>query len=507
MATEIPIAGERKGRKSKTHIESSLADEKPNGKKPNGYSASEEKQPKVNFFQRLAQMTEDDWTRCKIYCYRRWPRVVKSGEPHYEATYREAVDEESIKRLHGSGRFLLRLNDQKRTIDQASLEIMDVNSPPKINPGELVDCHENSKFHELWPSAPSASKPTDGANANDSAAVRELVGLLKTLVTDRGKPETDEVKQTLINWALEQTAKQREESSPAALASLLTAVKDVMPNPAKEILGSDKSEVLAIIGALKGMQQDPLVVLQTAKELFGPTAEPERNHLAELDQILGFAQKLASLRGGAGDRTGWDIGLDFAKELGGPLLQTINNFMALRMGQRGGMQQPAPVAPTSATPNAFDPYANQAAMQEHARRMNAQTTAAPSVPQPSPTPPFNAAQAPASAPDGLPGVNEILPLLTQFGGLLTNALNSNIPGHHFARNVAELVGVATHAMIANHGEAALTANMMAVPEIAIFGESRLRKFAFEFVHYEEILDNEEEEDEPEPESKRDRATA
>jgi hypothetical protein len=78
-----------------------------------------------------------------------------------------------------------------------------------------------------------------------------------------------------------------------------------------------------------------------------------------------------------------------------------------------------------------------------------------------------------------------------------NALNGNIGGHHFARNVAELVGVGTHAMIANHGESVLAANMMAVPELAMFGEARLRKFAYEFVHYEEILANEEEEGEPE----------
>jgi hypothetical protein len=79
-------------------------------------------------------------------------------------------------------------------------------------------------------------------------------------------------------------------------------------------------------------------------------------------------------------------------------------------------------------------------------------------------------------------------------------------GHYFANHVAELVGVGTHAMIANHGEDVLAANMMAVPELAVFGESRLHKFAYEFVHYEELLQNEEEdEDEPEQEPIRARA--
>jgi hypothetical protein len=45
-------------------------------------------------------------------------------------------------------------------------------------------------------------------------------------------------------------------------------------------------------------------------------------------------------------------------------------------------------------------------------------------------------------------------------------------------------------MIAGQGEDVLTQNMMAVPELAIFGEAKLRKFAYEFVHYEEILDAE-----------------
>ena len=63
----------------------------------------------------------------------------------------------------------------------------------------------------------------------------------------------------------------------------------------------------------------------------------------------------------------------------------------------------------------------------------------------------------------------------------------------------------THATIAHHGENVLTACMMSFPEMSMFGEARLRKFAFEFVHYEEILANEEEEEEePEQESNRDR---
>jgi hypothetical protein len=516
MAAENKVVREHKTRKLKLPLESS-ADEKTNEKKPNGLSVPEEKQSRINFFQRLAQMTEDDWSRCRVYVYRRWPRVSKDGQPHYIGVHREALDEAAIKALYGSGRYLCKLNNEKRTIDERGIEIMDLNSPPKLSADELMDCAENERYYKLWPPAPVIPKPADGANGND-AAVKELVGLLKTVVVDKGKSEPDDVKNTLIAWALQQAGKQSELNSPAAIANVITAIKDVLPNPAKENRSSEKSEILAVIAAFKDMQprqQNPLEVLHQAKELFAPAAQTERNHLAELDQILGFAQKLASLRGGGGDRNSWDIALDFTKEIGGPVLQMINNFMGLRMGQSGAMQQPAPVGPAAGPPAAFDPYANQAALRSHAARMNAQAAAAPQSPQPSPAPPANApppppngAPPPAAPANGLLGANEIQPLLAQFGGLVLNALNSNTGGHYFARNVTELVGVGTHAMIAHHGEEVLVANMMAVPELAMFGEARLRRFAHEFTHFEELLANEEgEEDESEQESIRDRVTA
>jgi hypothetical protein len=196
----------------------------------------------------VAQLSSDDSDRHRLYIYRRWPRISKDGQPHYIGVHREGLDEEGIKLLYGSGRFLLKLNDAKHTVDQAPLEIMDLSAPPKVTPDELVECAENERYFKLWP--PAAPKPADGANGND-AAVKELVGLLKTVVVDKGKGEPDDVKNMLIAWALQQAGKQSELNSPAAIASVITAIKDVLPNPAKESRGVEKSETLAIISALK----------------------------------------------------------------------------------------------------------------------------------------------------------------------------------------------------------------------------------------------------------------
>ena len=44
-------------------------------------------------------------------------------------------------------------------------------------------------------------------------------------------------------------------------------------------------------------------------------------------------------------------------------------------------------------------------------------------------------------------------------------------------------------MIVRQGEDVLAQTMLSVPEILMFGESQLRTFAYEFVHYEEILES------------------
>jgi hypothetical protein len=265
---------------------------------------------------------------------------------------------------------------------------------------------------------------------------------------------------------------------------------------------------LAIITALKGMQPDPLAVMRQAKDLFSPVEhgqEPPRNPIAELDQILGFAQKLASIRTpNSGDRSGWEVGLDYVKELGGPLIQTVNNFMALRSQAQRGAMPPAPGS-SPVAPTAFDPYSNPELLRQHARAMNNQPAATATPPQgnqgstawaaaaAASTASGNAAQAPAGGTSGSQGqagqgqaLNEIGALLGQFGGLALNALNSGVSGAEFGDNLSRVFGTGMIAGIGNYGEDALTQAMLSMPEFAHFGENRIRRFTHEFVNFEEV---------------------
>ena len=62
--------------------------------------------------------------------------------------------------------------------------------------------------------------------------------------------------------------------------------------------------------------------------------------------------------------------------------------------------------------------------------------------------------------------------------------------------IVDLLGTATHAMIANQGEELLSATMLRIPEMSLFGESRLKQFIHEFVHYQEYFEQQEPDEEP-----------
>jgi hypothetical protein len=257
--------------------------------------------------------------------------------------------------------------------------------------------------------------------------------------------------------------------------------------------------------AMRDLQPDQIAMLSQAKELFAPAPSAAVNGFAQFREVFGFARELIESRGGGGRRNGWDVALDLTRELGPsvvqPVLQLINNIMVLRSQPNSTARAPAPgmAAAGAGTPSAFDPYANPEALRQHALMMTNQPAAAAAAAsaQGPATAPNQAASGPAAstgspagaAPQGATAPNELLPLVQNYGGLIVNALNNGTPGYDFADYVARLFGTATHAMIAGHGEEPLCQSMFSVPELAMFGEGRIRKFVHEFVDYETYLEN------------------
>ena len=469
--------------------------------KSKGPKAKEDEPP----FWEFLYSQGDRWTTdgLKLYLWRVWPKIDSGEQHHYISTLREPADEEFVQQNFGSGRYLIMLKDARRKlIRQHAFSIHNQQFPPRLDEAEVLRVPENDLYFKVWAKKTNGST---GKSDKEPPAQSDMNAVLTTVLT---KSNSFDPKLADL-W--ERTAKERDELSkelaerhaPPDLLAVAQKIKELFPvQPPPPSPSADKSDLLALITAIKGMQQDPLALMQQAKELFAPPpaevrGEPERDEIDRLDKVLGFAQKLAAIRvPNAGNRSNWDIGLEFARELGTPLMQMVNNFMVLRSQAKGAPQPGVPSAAAAAAPASFDPYANPDALRQHARNVNAQGA----TPPPAASGDHGAAASAATAsaaPQGTPAPNEIVALLANYGGLILNALNTGVDGAEFADNISRLFGGATYALVANHGEDLLTQSMLSMPELAMFGESRLRKFAYEFVHFEEILESDVEEEDAE----------
>jgi hypothetical protein len=245
-----------------------------------------------------------------------------------------------------------------------------------------------------------------------------------------------------------------------------------------EVLKMNATQATSQQHAMESSQKTTMALFEKLLEARRTEPNPQ---MEQFTHLLDFAERINGFRGGGGGRrTGWDIGLDYAQQLGVPLLNLIGNMMSLRNGrpmppvmQPGAPGAAAPAAPMAAAPGAFDPYANPAAM-----RAYSQATAAP----------------PAVLPAAAAPVSEVAQVLQAYGGLVIQHLNSGTPGWQFGDWVSALMGNATHAQIAAHGEEALVQAMMSFPETAMYGEPRIRRFVQEFINYEQFLPAEDEEE-------------
>lgn len=120
-----------------------------------------------SFFARIARIARDDWgTRAKIKVYRLEPIIdrLRGSENKYITIYHEPITEEKLKIDHGSGRYRLYLNFKEpagsdKEIDAIEVDIMDLNFPPKVPPGEWVEDARNKKWAWAKPGGPGSVVP------------------------------------------------------------------------------------------------------------------------------------------------------------------------------------------------------------------------------------------------------------------------------------------------------------------------------------------------------------
>jgi hypothetical protein len=468
--------------------------------------------------QYLALLTPGMWSHVLVYVYRVKPKIRRQlkdpNSPNYIDCLSEPFSMDYFISRHGGGKYSLQAvdTDAKRDSNSSQLfkclfEINDVQHPPILNYEELeLEAREN-KSYIAW--LQNKVPPVLDSKGN----VLPQPGQQAPATTSGGIGTAKEVLD-ILGYAHKMTTEQQREFRAQFAPgedSLSKSVGQILLEKMKQDdPGKDWDRMMAFmekthkpdpgIGQIIQMQeQQNRTNLEYTKMLLESTKNQNtaRSQFSEFREYFMFAREIL---GTGGRRSGWDTGLEFARDVGLPALQTIGatitNLMTLKNGGVAVPVAAAPAAPPpAAVPGVFDPYANPAATRAYASTLATQ--------QPAQAPP--PAQAPAAAPPpgaAAPAGNQLLALFQQYGNLVVTALNNGTPGYDFADYISGLLGNATHAMLAGHGEEALATTMLQIPEIAFFGEPRIRTFVNEFVHYQEYLEEQEpaeEQPEPQPE--------
>lgn len=462
----------------------------------------------------LALLSADMWNHLSIYVYRLRPKIRRQlkdpNAPNYIDCFGEPFTLEYFTGRHGGGKYMLQAvdSDKKRSkgesqeLFQCFFEVDDVKNPPILEYAELeVEARENQSY-VTWLRNQGIldakgnvvqGNSTPAAAANGALSAKDILEILKYVNTMNVEqqnqlkaklvPEGDTISKSVGDILLEKMKQDDPAKQVQMWSGLVAGLKD--------IIGTSKSDngIAQVYDRLIAMQaKNQETVMTLIEKILAQRNEREapRTALDDFDKVFSLLDKARQWGGSGGKRNGWDIGYDIAKDIGLPAIQTFGGILTNIMALRRGGQMPAPGAAPAAPPApvSFDPYRQPDVAAAYARSQTP-PPAPPAAPAPQPPPPAAGAGAAAA-----PANPQAVEIFQQYGNLVMNAVNNGTPGWQFADNVVGLLGTATHAMIANHGEDALVSTMLSIPEFQVFGEQRLRTFVYEFIHFEEFGDDE-----------------
>jgi hypothetical protein len=425
------------------------------------------------FFDRLRQMTEDDWDRHLLYVYRRWPRINKDGGPHYLDKLRQPIDEQGLLERFGSGRYTLRLNSTAgKTLATYVVDLHNLAFPPKIEAIELLECTENERYLKLWPpkeKAAGKAEPDGSTHANSdplTEAVKQLSGISKQLLARGGALEENqrEILLDAHHRAIELVAEQAKGDGRTDQIELLDAILGVMDKlrpPAEAQPAPDPlalvERVLSIVDKLQGVR-------------------PEDSMMDAIERTVSLVEKVRSIAGdrdaASGSNSVWEKVGRIVGDAIAPLAPYVGPFLVSRFAG-------SPVAPPMSLPSPGPATSRPAT----------DTTARPSPAQES----EQAGGAPPAGEPPDPAVYALVQFMPYFEGPLLKFFNDGRTGAEFADWMIESYGQIAYAQASQ-----LTPEQInkAFVQSRAFGPviqtapDQAGRFIMEFLHPETVSDEE-----------------
>ena len=439
------------------------------------------------FWEWLASLSDEDWTKVNVYVYRQWPIINKrltdpSANTNIEK-YMGSFTEQNLKESHGSGEYKLMVNDSSRTVGgkggkvgEAYISIVDPMYPPLLDVSELTIGHPQNRSYvdqlkregKLDMNGNPAVQP--GQREGNTGATGELVDLIKELVRNGMRQQavapqkdnsTDAVIQMMAKThehSLNLVKDQIKGDDPEKLVKLMVAVAGLnKPDNSMEMFMKMQMEMTRL-QAESANSREALMM-----KLFELTNKPKEDDFGKkLEQLMQLKELTGGgeSEGGGGGRKKW---YEVAIENGAPVLnsiiQGITQFIAVKT--QVDAQQRQQQAPQG---NMQHPTAEPQAIE------GSNVVEMPTQPK------------------------QVSPLI-QYGGMVIAALQRGETGDKFASGVVRLIGPLAYKQIASVGKDAIIAEMKEVPQfwqqMAPY-EAVLEEFVADFVECggEEFMEDE-----------------
>jgi hypothetical protein len=345
--------------------------------KPKGRSAKATPEGGPTFWQKVAGVAKADWgPRVNIYLYRVEPVIDRrrQGSQTYITKYAEPISEDRILADHGSGRYKLMLNfrkpgaEQGDEVDAIYVDLLNLQFPPKIPPGEWVDDPNNKK----WAWAKQHYEKQQGNNSGGNANLVEALDVLNEI-------QDSTTKRVMANFP--QHASAADEF--VKIAKVLDTVRPPQPPPAapdNALPAFMQTELAAIRSQVDKSREREIALMEKLIDAANKKQPENAGGLGMVKELVGgLKDLLPSVKelfpgladaGGGRSRLGpWQeliVGLaPHVTQIVSPFSSLIAQGLMLKMagGNNGTVQPPGhpPQLPAGSTPTMM-PFLQMIAM-------------------------------------------------------------------------------------------------------------------------------------------------
>jgi hypothetical protein len=236
---------------------------------------------KLPFFEHLRMMNEQEQQDFMVYVYRQDPPVENSeNNRKYAAKYPPTIDEETIKREHGGGKYLCYLNDMsKKPNVLIRKHTFWLTGAPIIPEGTVLIDGKNGR---------QIAQPAQASGGTAESLVAEVVKSLTPLI--HSKPNVSQ--EEMLSTAMGTMRRAMEQSIDIMGSSIKKQADSVSGNPLMDGLIAKALERLLN----PAPQQDPMTafktMLETMREMQGLTGGGTRRTSGLVDELKGVAELL-----------------------------------------------------------------------------------------------------------------------------------------------------------------------------------------------------------------------